>query len=93
MTETPAMIRPSTTLAQEEVLRQYAAYHYGDGRIRHSPERLREFSATARQFGLLTMADYFELLAERSELLDEQQELQAMAEHEAHREYLRNDYR
>jgi len=86
-------VRPASCPARDEVLRQYAAYYYGDKRIRHSPTRLMEFAATARQHGLLTFANYFDQLAERAEYEDEQQMLQSIAEAESHRSYLRNDYR
>lgn len=90
--EHPAIVQQHPNHAKERMLTQYACYYYGCDRIRHTVEQLDQFVIVARQHDCLTIADYFEQLADRAYREEQQREREDEAEYREHVKHLSNDY-
>jgi hypothetical protein len=89
----PAIVRQDQLITQSEVMNQYCNYHYGLCPLRHSSEQLGRYADAAKQFGFITIAEGFEKLVGWAEREEEKERDHEMAEHEAHVDHLRKDYR
>mgnify|MGYP000072335450 CR=1 FL=1 len=89
----PAIVRQDQLITQSEVMIQYCHYWYGGCPLRHSSEQLGRYADAAKQFGMVTIADDFEKIVAWAEREEEKERNQEWAEHEAHVDHLRKDYR